>query len=289
MRGSEEAQARQVAAPAITRRPSAKRLRERIGFYFGSDAEIVEECWAASFNGRLAVVDVPRGTDLERSLVSLNADATVTRQSTMSLARPDRLVFSYERLMSIAFALVKRPRKALLLGLGGGAMARFLARWFPHCEVTIVEHDPSVIDIARRYFLVTHDIVEADAEAFLAANRERFDVVLVDIYDSDGFARVASAFWDDALRAVDDSGCLAVNWADPDKSAIYRTHALSLAGSARAGLYATPRGFKDNVVQFCFADEGVTTPRFRQASVALHKRLRRRDLLDRCALLDTLP
>ena len=132
-------------------------------------------------------------------------------------------------------------------------------------------------------------MLNVDAEEFIARSRKRFDVILVDIYDGGGFARVAGEFWDHAMGRLADKGCLAVNWADPDKSDIYRTHALYLAGSAPAGCYVTARGFKDNVVQLASFDPEFSVRRLRRASTALHKELRRRDVLNRCAILDTLP
>ena len=50
----------------------------------------------------------------------------MTEQSSMDLLYPARLVFHYERLMSLAFAMVERPVTALLLGVGGAAMWRFV-------------------------------------------------------------------------------------------------------------------------------------------------------------------
>jgi spermidine synthase len=293
MRGSAEAPARE-AAPAITRRPSAKRLRERIGFYFGTDAEIVEECWAASFNGRIAVVDVPRGADLERSLISLNADGTVTRQSTMSLARPDRLVFAYERLMSIAFAAVKRPRRALLLGLGGGAMVRFLAAHLPGCETTAIENDETVIEIARRFFHIRLPVVHRDALAFLHETEERFDVVLVDLYDAAGAVHAGRRIWDACRSVLAPKGSLAVNWADFAGNAAYEAAAGALATRVAGGtLFVTPHGFKDNLVQFAWQDadleaEGVL-PRFHEFERARHLPFRVCNLLRGCLLSPTFP
>ena len=98
---------------------------------------------AKSFGGRLAVLDVPRGGDIRRCLVSIAGDGLVTQQSAMSLSRPEKLVFDYEKVMALAIAAVPRPRTVLLLGLGGGAMARFLARYMPGCTLTLVERDPT--------------------------------------------------------------------------------------------------------------------------------------------------
>jgi spermidine synthase len=274
---------------AAATRKGAKWVRDSIAFLFGEEARIVAERYAVEFDARLLVVDAPRGVEPRRILVSINEDAQLTQQSAMSLLRPDKLVFDYERLMALALAVVREPRTALQLGLGGGAMVRFATRYFPHTELTVVERDETVTGLARDFFHLTEPVVAADANEFVAETDRRFDVVLVDIYDSGGFAQVEKSFWDAAWRLVRPKGCLAVNWADPDKSESYRAHAARVAKLAEVSLFVTPRGFKDNIVQFASADPEFSQRRLRLASTALAKRQRRRDILERCAMLDRLP
>jgi spermidine synthase len=271
------------------RRSRPKWLRDSIAFLFGHEALVVAERYAVDFDARLLVVDTPHGQEIRRILVSINEDGQLTQQSAMSLLRPDKLVFEYERLMGLAFATVREPRSALQLGLGGGAMVRFASRYFPHMALTVVEHDTTVTALAREYFYVAEPVIAADAIEFVAETDQRFDVVLVDIYDSGGFARVETGFWESAFTLLRPNGCLAVNWADPDKIELYRAHATHLSRLGRAGLFATPRGFKDNVVQFCSADPDFSQKRLREVSLPLARRQRRRDILDRCTILDRLP
>jgi spermidine synthase len=271
------------------RRSRPKWLRDSIAFLFGHEAQVVAERYAVDFDARLLVIDAPHGHEIRRILVSLNEDGQLTQQSAMSLLRPEKLVFEYERLMGLAFAAVREPRSALQLGLGGGAMVRFASRYFPHTDLTVVEHDTTVTALARDYFYVSEPVLAADAIQFVAETDQRFDVVLVDIYDSGGFARVETGFWESAFGLLRPKGCLAVNWADPDKLELYRTHATHLSRLGRAGVFATPRGFKDNVVQFCSADPDFSQKRLREVSAPLAKRQRRRDILNRCTILDRLP
>src|SRR5713101_5446147 len=133
-------------------------IPDQFAFFFGADSEILEERYAANFGARLAVIDVPRGADIRRYLASLSENGLVTQQSAMSLMRPERLIFAYERVMAVAVAIVPQPRTALLLGLGGGTMMRFLSAYFPDCALTIVEHDPAVLTLARKYFFVDHPV-----------------------------------------------------------------------------------------------------------------------------------
>ncbi len=90
------------------------------------------------------------------------------------------------------------PERALLLGLGGGAIATLLARRCPAARMVGVERDPEVLALARQFFgldTLTHlRIVEADAFAWVAAqvgpereppsDAERFDYICVDLFEA---------------------------------------------------------------------------------------------------------
>jgi len=101
---------------------------------------------------------MPRGTDIRRTLASLNENGVVTQQSAMSLMRPEQLIFAYERAMALAGAVVPQLRTALLLGLGAARWSRFLAAFFPDCALTIVEHDAVIVELAKRHFRIDHPV-----------------------------------------------------------------------------------------------------------------------------------
>ena len=78
-----------------------------------------------------------------------------------------------------------RPRRGLLLGLGGGTIAHLLVRRFGPLPLVGVEADAEVLAVARAEFgltLPSLTIVEGDALAYVATCDERFDYVCVDLY-----------------------------------------------------------------------------------------------------------
>ena len=289
MRGRAEV----TASPSPNRRPRAPVFegteRDCFAFLFGAATTIVEQRYAKTFGARLAVLDVPRGGDVRRCLVSVADDGLVTQQSAMSLARPEKLVYDYEKTMALTVAAGPAPRSALLLGLGGGAMLRFLAAHVPDCAVTVVEQDPTVVKLARRHFGVAQPVELAEAGAFVRECGRHFDAILVDLYGGSGFNPPALDFWDDCAAALTDKGCVAINWADGRHRALYRPHAERAASHAAAAFYLAPRGFKDNVVQFCSADPTLDKPRLQQRTAWLAKAERRRSILERCRVYDDLP
>jgi spermidine synthase len=167
----------------------------------------------------------------------------------MDRSHPERLVFPYESFMAAGFALAGSRRSALLLGLGGGAMCRHLAAFLPGCDLTIVEIDPVIIGLTRRYFGVSRRAIVADAMRFMARNRRTYDVVLIDLYDSSGFVSAASGFWRDCMEAVAPGGCLAVNWADFARHEHLRRYADELAQLGASPVFLASPTLADNLVQ----------------------------------------
>jgi spermidine synthase len=149
-------------------------------------------------------------------------------QSEMRLARPDALVLAYARAMMCFALFVPRPRHILMVGLGGGSLAKFCYRHFPEARITVVELRADVIAL-REQFLVPPDdarfrVVHADAADYVAAAPGSADVLLVDGFDVHGLppALGSAAFYADCRRALRDGGVLAANVFsyDPDYRAI---------------------------------------------------------------------
>jgi spermidine synthase len=263
--------------------------RDAFAFLFGPGTTIVEQRYAKTFSARLAVLDVPRGADIRRCLVSIARDGLLTQQSVMSLARPEKLVFDYEKVMALAVVAVRRPQTALLLGLGGGAMARFLGCYLPDCALTLVERDATVVKLAKRHFQLDRPVELADAAEFVRTTERRFDAILVDLYGANGFNGPELGFWDDCAAALSDGGCLAINWADGRHKELYRPHARRAKEGAERSFYLAPRGFKDNVVQFCSTDPRLDMARLRERAAWLAALQRRKSIFERCKIYDDLP
>ena len=233
---------------------SEERRRNLIFDYFGDDARVRLLRRTPTFGAPVFVVDFDRGPRHFRTLGSFGAGAQVTEQSSMDLLYPARLVFHYERLMSLALAMSRRSVNALLLGLGGAAMWRFVRAYLPDCSPTLVDADETIVAIARRWFYLKQSVVLDTAQRFLAGTSAQYDVILVDLYDADGPAESDEMFWTRCLDSLTPGGCLANNWADFAVNPHVRpmADALSLVAQARGlePIFVTRRGFRDNLVQY---------------------------------------
>src|SRR5512134_1922886 len=77
---------------------------------------------------------------------------SATIQSAMRLARPNDLELSYTRCMLAFLLFVPPPRHAVMIGLGGGSLAKFIHSRMPDTRVTAVEINPQVVAAARQFF-----------------------------------------------------------------------------------------------------------------------------------------
>jgi spermidine synthase len=112
------------------------------------------------------------------------------RQSCMSLADRDRLVFDYTRMMMAALYLNPTPRRVLIIGLGGGTLPSALQKILPDATIDTVEIDPAVVRVATKYFGFMPGrqttVFEADGRVFvkrMQRQRVRYDLVLLDAFD----------------------------------------------------------------------------------------------------------
>jgi hypothetical protein len=262
-----------------------ERQKSLILDYFGTEARIRVLRRAETFGAAVFVVDFDRGPRHFRTLGSFGGVAQVTEQSSMDLLYPARLVFHYERLMSLAPTMSARSINALLLGVGGAAMWRFLRAYLPDCAPTLVDSDETIVGIARRWFYLKQPVVLDTAQRFLAGSSTRFDVILVDLYGPGGPAESDEAFWTRCLDALAPGGCLANNWADFSVNPRVRPMAESLAAVAHArGLepvFVTRRGFRDNLVQYVPTFPGLRTDTLEAMYRVLERFVRERYIPDR--------
>lgn len=140
-------------------------------------------------------------------------------QSAMRLAAPNELDLRYTQKMMSFLLFRSRPRRLVLIGLGGGSLVKFCHARLPATQVTVLENNPDVIAL-REAFLVPPDspnlkVLEADGAEYLEQTEKGIDVLLVDAFDSGGFApSIANReFFEQARSRLTGSGVLVVNLA----------------------------------------------------------------------------
>ncbi len=111
-------------------------------------------------------------------------------QSGMYLEDPFRTRFLYSDYLHLGLAYKPDAKKILVVGLGGASAPKRMWRDFDDLQITTVELDPEVVTTAYRWFELPRDprlaIEVDDGRRFLQRNDERYDVIMVDAFYSDG-------------------------------------------------------------------------------------------------------
>jgi spermidine synthase len=121
-----------------------------------------------------------------RALLFVRDSGEEVVETYLNLERPQDLITEYTRVMFVSYLYAPRPKKVLLVGLGGGSMVHFLRHYDPDVSIDVVEIDPAIVDVAKKYFLVREDertkIIVADAVKYLTGSPPRYDVVYMDAF-----------------------------------------------------------------------------------------------------------
>ncbi|HEX6487910.1 MAG TPA: fused MFS/spermidine synthase [Candidatus Dormibacteraeota bacterium] len=108
------------------------------------------------------------------------------------------------------------PRRVAILGLAGGTTATELTAAYPGVDVTGVEIDPALVDVARSYFHLTqpnvHSVV-ADARYWLATRAGAYDLISIDAYRQPyiPFHLTTEEFFESVRDHLAPGGVVAVN------------------------------------------------------------------------------
>lgn len=150
----------------------------------------------------------------ETRSMHFSADAI---QSLMSCQRPYDLEVPYTKTMMGFLLAIPEPTHVLMIGLGGGSLAKFCHQHFPKTRMTVVEINPHVIAM-RKQFLIPDDderfnVVCADGAEFVRDAGSEFDVVLNDGFDAQGqSAQLCSReFYENCCRSMTPKGVLVAN------------------------------------------------------------------------------
>jgi spermidine synthase len=156
----------------------------------------------------------------ERGIRSLHVGGEAI-QSSMKLGDPFALALDYTRCMMAFLLLHPQPREALMIGLGGGSLAKFFHKQLRSTRVRVVELDARIVATARSQFALPPDDARLSVEigdGAEALSPECCDVLMVDAYHDEAHVpKLATAqFYDAAYLALEAKGALVVNYMDDD-------------------------------------------------------------------------
>jgi spermidine synthase len=96
------------------------------------------------------------------------------------------LPVTYTRFMTVGLAYASGLENLLEIGFGGGRTAWYLHKHVPSLDITCVELDPAVVELATKYFGVhpkdKFKIAVADGRSYMLKSRESWNVIMIDAY-----------------------------------------------------------------------------------------------------------
>ena len=157
------------------------------------------------------------------SLVNLRAGSKFARSSAYDKDNPYRHIFEYTELMVMGLSYLENPQNALIIGLGGGTLTKYLKKYYPDLVIDNVEMDPVVVDVAREYFGFTesrdNQVFVMDGRRFLRKNDRKYDLIFLDAYYGDyiPFHLLTREFLSLVKNRLTEKGVVVSNtWRSPD-------------------------------------------------------------------------
>lgn len=185
-----------------------------------------------------------------------------SKQSSMALDAPDKLQLSYCRAMMSWRLFLDGFDDALLIGLGGGSLTKYLLRNFPRGNIDVYETRAHVVRVARDYFLLPDDprlaIHISDGGEYIRQTAwhsgKRYDLLMIDAYDHDAMSASVDgpAFFDACRELLRPRGVMAINLWGAGNSGFERTIG-SLGLSFDGRVLRVPVHGKDNVIALGFS------------------------------------
>lgn len=164
--------------------------------------------------------------------------------------------FHYAAVLDLPKYFFGHPGNLLLIGLGGGSIAKQYARagW----QVDAVEIDPAVAGIASRYFNLRDSdarVYPIDGRQYLASTAETYDVIIVDAFGSSSipFHLVTKEVFGLFSRRLKPGGILALNvealgWHDPIVGSLAATLRTQFAAVVALPIEEPPNRFGNIVL-----------------------------------------
>jgi spermidine synthase len=146
-----------------------------------------------------------------------------SEQSAVELGNPRAVPIEYVRYALLGLAHHGRPRRMLMVGLGGGTFTTLVHRAMPEMIIDAVEVDAIVVAAARAHFGLRDDdhyrVHVADAADWMArgqGEQSGYDYILLDAYAGEGIPETLGtpAFFQAVARRLAPGGVVAINIAE---------------------------------------------------------------------------
>ena len=157
--------------------------------------------------------------------------------SAMDLRDPERVVYLYTGFFNIGFAYNPDVKEVLFIGGGGFSGPKQFLRDYEDVSIDVVEIDPDVVDIAKKYFMVENNermnIYVEDGRTYLTGTDKKYDLIVLDAYAKTyvSFHLMTKEFHQLTISHLNDNGVLVSNVItalEGDASDLFRSEILTM-------------------------------------------------------------
>ena len=112
-------------------------------------------------------------------------------QSIMEINATNKLIFSYiKQFVALAVLMNKEPKKVLIIGVGGGSVAKAFSYMYPDVKLDLVDINENIIDIVQNYFYLKPNenikIYNEDGVSFVKNSaKTKYDIIILDAFNKD--------------------------------------------------------------------------------------------------------
>jgi spermidine synthase len=206
-------------------------------------------------------------------------------QSEMRCHAPNELIVPYTRTM-MGFLLFKpQPQKIVMIGLGGGSLAKYCYAKLPDASIVVAEVNPEVMALRDQFRIPPNEerfqVLCEDGAALVGKVSDCVDVLLVDGFDLHGQSAqlCTQRFYEDCYRSLAPEGLIVINLSIDDPN-LEQSHARLRRIFGNAVLVGSP----DGTNKVAFAGKGAA---FDLPYEQLHARLGRLERHHSVGLRDT--
>ncbi|MGR9088261.1 MAG: spermine/spermidine synthase domain-containing protein [Gammaproteobacteria bacterium] len=209
---------------------------------------------------------------IERNGVRSLHFGSSSKHSSIQVDDPDKLVLDYLRAMNAWLLFKETLDDALIIGLGGGSLSKFLLHHFPDCRLVVLENRKNVVKIARSYFGLPLDsrmkIIIDDGGHYIRKRivtlQDSFSLLFIDAFDHDNMAASlrSIAFFDACRALLKHDGILVINLWNSDKP-LFETYVQWLDRVFDGRVLLLPVKDYGNIICFAF-NEGLMPSTLKQ-------------------------
>lgn len=180
---------------------------------------------------------IPMNVFQKKSLWSKNLEVTWNNgQLVLDSKNTNYSYGSLQRILrigleEIGFSKIKSMDSILVLGVAGGSVIKTLVDEIGfRGKITGVEIDPTVIELANKYFQLNEipnlEIILADAQDYVASCQTKFDLIIIDIFQDKEMPEFLfkNEFIDQIAFLVNPKGLVLFNTMILDKDDSLRNH-----------------------------------------------------------------